>query len=54
MVQEIEGMLDILVDAEERTAAALKDTMRSVFHSFGEQLVASFYIFTFLEHVKKK
>ena len=43
VVQEIEGMLEILVDAEERTAAALKDTMRSVFHSFGEQLVASFF-----------
>ena len=52
VVQEIEGMLEILVDAEERTAAALKDTMRSVFHSFGEQLVASFY--AFLEPVKKK
>ena len=39
MVQDIERMLEKLVDAEERTSAALKDTMRSVFHSFGEQSV---------------
>lgn len=32
-------MLEKLTNAEERTSAALKDTMRSVFHSFGEQLV---------------
>ena len=48
MMQEIEGMLEELVDAEERTTAALKDTMRSVFHSFGEQLVNYLFLMVML------
>ena len=34
---EIEDMLARMIDAEERRDAALKDTMRTIFHSFDSQ-----------------
>ena len=34
---EIEEMLGRMIDAEERRDAALKDTMRTIFHSFDSQ-----------------
>lgn len=35
--KEIEGMLEQLIDTEERRDVALKDTMRSLFSSFDQQ-----------------
>ena len=35
--KEIEDMLARMIDAEERRDAALKDTMRTIFHSFDTQ-----------------
>ena len=34
---DIEAMLEQLVEAEERRDAAVKDSMRALFHSFSEQ-----------------
>ena len=37
--KDIEQLLAVLTEAEDRRDAALKDTMRQIFHSFDERFV---------------